>query len=120
MSGLNDGTSKLVLVEKASKSGVEVSTFRSFYQLAVYAIRMGAINDETAIDLETEIKEQNLDPYIKVEWNLDCDNLIDTDDARSDESEYLADEKNCIGLSACGGPCDDSCPAHRASSRSDL
>ena len=24
------------------------------------------------------------------------------------------DQTKCVGLSVCGGPCDESCPAHRA------
>ncbi len=31
--------------------------------------------------------------------------------------EALSESTRCIGLSACGGPCDDSCPAYRTANQ---
>ena len=89
MSGICDGTSRMVLVEEASKSGVSTSNFKSFYQLAAYAIRMGAINDEDNCHLEDFIKNQNLDGFVDIHPSLDCDSLLSADDQRNDIESNL-------------------------------
>ncbi|HCY86899.1 MAG TPA: hypothetical protein DHV36_17345 [Desulfobacteraceae bacterium] len=46
-----------------------------------------------------------------------CEKAIDVPGICEDcrEAFGIGDEEKCIGLSVCGGPCDETCPAHRAS-----
>ena len=104
-----DGTSRMILIEQASKAGVETSNFRSWYQLAAYALRMGALYDGTTDELKKELASQNLDPFIAVADNLNCDNLIQTDDDRSDDDP---------GCDVCGSTEGDGCMFCRSCSGS--
>lgn len=85
-----DGAASMVLVEKASKSGVEISSFDTWYRLAAYAIRQAAVNDEAIDDFREVLRYQNLDTFVTAADNLNGDNLFCVDDARED-GEWAVD-----------------------------
>lgn len=94
-----DGTKKMVLVEKASKSGVQTSSFSSWYHLAAYAIRMGAVRGENNESLAAELKEQHLNRFIDIHPSLDEHSLIAEDDRRNAQDhgcEFCSHLNYCV------------------------